>query len=252
MAKRRSFPLKIDEWDSRFFNTSIARLTISGKAKDLFLSEMLSDLMIRARGAKVRYLIVKLENSDGFHERILRRFSMKERGKSVDLKFSYDDRKKGAFFSEYDIHLLRSSDLGKIKDIASDAFRKSYFYRCGFAKRNAVDRYHARWVENLSKGKNTFIFTAKKDKEVAGFLILKLDKGERSARIILIAAHKKSRGRGVGRALMNRCIEWGEGRIKEIFVKTQQNNSAAVMLYKKIDFKPVGYDTIFCKNITFR
>ena len=249
MAKKQSFPLKIDEWDSRFFKTPIMRLTISGNVKDLFLSEMLSDLVMRAEDAKVRYLVVKLENPNAFHERILRRFSMKECGKSVDLKFSYDGRKGRALFSEYGISVLESNDLSKIKDIANDAFRKSYFYKCAFAERSVIDRYHARWVENLSRDKNTIIFTAKKNNEIAGFLILKCDKNERCGRIILIAVHKKHRAQGVGSALMNKSIEWGDGRIKDIFVKTQQNNSAAIFLYKKMGFKSVGYDKIFCKKI---
>lgn len=250
MAKRRSFPVKIDEWDSHFFKTSIARLTISGKVKDVDLYDMLSGLMGRAKDAMVRYLVVKLEHPGVFHERALRRLSMKECGRSVDSRFSYGGRRAGISPSKYNISTLKTGDLNKIKYIASDAFRKSYFYKCAFAKREAIDRYHAKWVENLSKAKDIMIFTAKKDNKIAGFLILKLDKGKRYGRIILIAVDKRHRGHGVGSALMSKCIEWGNGQIRDIFVKTQQNNSAALLLYKKMGFKPISYDKIFFKKIT--
>lgn len=65
MAKRRSFPVKIDEWDSHFFKTPIARLTISGKVKDVDLYDMLSGLIGRAKDAK--YVILSLSLKTPVH-----------------------------------------------------------------------------------------------------------------------------------------------------------------------------------------
>lgn len=249
MAKRPSLPLKIDEWDSLFFKRSIARLTISGKARRLFTPQALSDMIIRSRRRKIRYIVIKLDKPDIFCERILLRLGLKECGRSVDLKFSYVGKKRKRLFSGHGINLFEPGDLNGVKDIASDAFRRSYLYRCAFGKKSEVDRYHALWIENLSKDKGTYLFVAKENSAITGFLALKLDREKKNGRIVLIAVRKAFRGRGVGSALMHRCIDWCEGQIKTIFVKTQKNNRGALILYKKIGFKTAKYDKIFCMKI---
>ncbi|MCX5666790.1 MAG: GNAT family N-acetyltransferase [Candidatus Omnitrophica bacterium] len=208
--------------------------------------------MLSAKRKKIGYLVIKLENSGTFYSRDLLRLGMKLCGESVDLKFTYRGGKKNGPASEYYINLLKPCDIEKIKTIASDAFRRSYLYRCGFSKMREIDRYHATWVENLSKDKDVHIFIAKENNKAIGFLALKINKIGRYGRIILIAVHKKYRGRGAGSALVHRCIEWGNKKIDSIFVKTQKDNRNAIILYKKMGFKLVGTDKVFCKKISGR
>ena len=252
MAKRRLFPIVIDKWDSSFFKTPIARLIVSGRRPYTHFAEEMTGLMSSAKRKKIGYLVIKLENSGIFYSRDLLRLGMKLCGESVDLKFTYRLGKKKNSMSGYRINLVRPCEIEKIKAIASDAFRRSFLYRCGFGKKREIDRYHATWVENLSKDKDVRIFIAKENNAVIGFLTLKINKIGRYGRIILIAVHKKYRGRGVGSALVHRCIEWGNKKIDFIFVKTQKDNRHAIILYKKMGFKLVGTDKVFCKKISGR
>ena len=252
MAKRRSFPIAIDKWDSSFFKTPIARLTLSGRKGRTHFAEEMAGLISLAKRKKIGYLVIKLENPGIFYSRDLLRLGMKLCGESIDLKFTYRLNKKKDPSSGYYINLVKPCEIEKIKAIASDAFRRSFLYRCGFGKKMEIDRYHATWVENLSKDKDACIFIAKENNTVIGFLALKINKSERYGRIILIAVHKRYRAKGAGSALVHRCIEWGNKKIGSIFVKTQKDNRNAIILYKKMGFKLIGTDKVFCKKISGR
>jgi ribosomal protein S18 acetylase RimI-like enzyme len=249
MVKRQSFPLVMDKWDSSFFKTPIARLSISGKKKYPYFSDRLSDLLLRAKREGVRHLFIKLENPKAFYEKSLLHAGMRECGESVDLRFSYPARIIKNDIQGHDISVLRPTDIAKVETIASDAFRLSYFYGCGLAKIKDVDRYHRTWVKNLSKDKDVIIFVAKKNNIITGFLIVKLNKPERYGRIILIAVHKKHRQEGLGSALMRECIERLNSKVGNIFVKTQKDNYKALTLYRKLGFKPVSGEKVFFKKM---
>lgn len=249
MVKRQSFPLVMDKWDSSFFKTSVARLNISGKKKYPYFSDRLSDLLLRAKREGVRHLFVKLENPKSFYEKNILHMGMRKCGESVDLRLSYPHRviKKGV--PGHNISVLRPQDIAKVEAIASDAFRLSYFYRCGLAKIKDVDRYHRTWVKNLSKDKDVLIFVAKKKNIITGFLIVKLNRSGHYGRIILIAVHKKHRREGLGSALMHKCIERLSGKVNYLFVKTQKDNHKALTLYGRMGFRPAASEKIFCKRM---
>lgn len=249
MAERQRFPLVIDRWDSYFFKTPIARLVISGRKRYPHFSNSLAELISRARKDRIGYLVIKLENPGASYEKKLLHLGMRKCGESLDFKFSYAGKRTKGLIPNYDIGLFKSRYIGEMKAIASDAFRRSYLYKCGFGKKRDVDHYHAMWVENLSKDKNVHIFAAEKNNALIGFLILKLEKPKREGRIILISTHKKYRGKGVGRALMDRCIEWANGRVSALFVKTQKENTDALILYKRAGFRPLVHDKIFCRSL---
>lgn len=249
MVKRQSFPLTKDEWDSSFFKIPIARLNISGKKRYSYFSDSLSDLLSRAKREGMRYLFIKMEYPKAFYEKSLLCMGMRRCGESVDLKLSYPAKIVKNSAQARNISVLRPPDIAKVEAIASDAFRLSYFYRCGLAKIKDVDRYHRRWVKNLSKDKNVLIYVAKKNSIITGFLIVKLSRPEHRGRIVLIAVHKKHRQEGLGSALMHECIWRLSSKVGDLFVKTQKDNYKALTLYRKLGFKPVSSEKIFCKKI---
>lgn len=249
MGKRSLFPVRLDNWDSSFFNTRIARLNIPKKVKYAYFSRGILEFIAQAKREKVRHIVVKLENSALVYGEKLLQLKMRQMGESVDSKFSYTGRNAKKYIPEYGIGMLKKDDIKEIKSIASDSFRRSYLYDCGFAGKDTVDRYHAKWIENISKDNNSRIFVAKENGIVTGFLGLKFDKYKRQGRIVLVAVHKKYRGRGIGSALMSKCIEYGKGKIISIFVKTQRQNHGALRLYKKMGFRTAGRDKIFHKKI---
>jgi len=77
------------------------------------------------------------------------------------------------------------------------------------------------------------------EKPIAAFIIYRTVAKE--SEIITIASIEKMRRKGAGRALMQAFIrECQTNRLEEIFLEVDENNQAAVKLYKSFGFKKVG------------
>jgi len=246
MQGRSLFPLEIDKWDSNFFKVKIARLRISQKMARGDFSAQMSRLLLLARKNKADFLVVKLACKNPSYGRVLAGFGFKKYSESVDLVFKYPARADRKLVCGCKLRLLSSRDRPAVRNIAKDAFRLSYFYKCGFAKEEVVGAYHSQWAQNFSRDRNSKVFVAEKDKKVVGFIALRLDKRKNSARIILVAVDKCYRGLGIGSALVGKCINWGRKGLKEIFVMTQGDNRMALALYRRMGFKAIGREKVFC------
>jgi len=72
-----------------------------------------------------------------------------------------------------------------------------------------------------------------------GFVLYRMAGGE--AEVITIATAPNSRRKGTGRVLMNEMIrQCLTERLDEIFLEVDENNIAAIALYKSLAFKTVG------------
>jgi len=239
-------PLKIDKWDSSFFKVPVARLSLDKPVRQL--AGKLSDLLDSAREGKVRFMVLKLAGPAIRQTGTVLEAGFKERGSTVDHILKNASSSEKTRSSEVKIKMFKPEDTKAVKNIANDAFRLSYLYRCGFGTTQDIDRYHVVWIKNIMKDRNSKIFVAKKDGRVVGFSAVKVDPAAKSGRIILIAVHKKYRGMGIGDMLTQRCIEWGRKNLKKMFVKSQASNKKALSLYKKSGFKVISRDKVFCKK----
>jgi ribosomal protein S18 acetylase RimI-like enzyme len=249
MAGRSRLRLKIDEWDTGFFGIPVARINVDGNKSVPGFSDKLSNLLKKAGFRGIRFIIVKLINPRRFYEECLLRNGLKDYGRSVDSVFRYGKIPESGFTKDLKVRMLKAEDRKAVESIARSAFSLSYLYRCGIAERSKVDDYHAAWVRNLINDKDSRVFVALKKGKIAGFLALRVDKNKESGRIILIAVHEKFRGSGVGNELMGKCLKWGNGKLKKIFVKTQEINKKALGLYRKAGFVPFESDKVFCKRL---
>lgn len=249
MAKKRQLPLKIDKYDSDFFNKRIARLNIPCERLCNDFSGKLRDLIELAKKEKVRFLVIKLYKPMALYERALKVLGFKDYGKSVDFKLRLKKSYKIPVCKEIEIRPLKRKEKDSAISIGRDAFRLSYFYACAFARTKRIDDYHARWVENLIKDKGVEVFAALKGDDIVGFNAVSFDKQKKQARIILITVDKRYRGLGIGKKLMHGSIYNLKDRFNEIFVKTQEKNSKAISLYKAAGFKLKSKDKIFCKKL---
>lgn len=248
MGRRKSLPLKIDSWDSRFFKKPIARLKMSGRKRYPRFTGALRDLIIRAKAQKISYLVIRLDNPELSLARKITRAGFKKEGEGVNLILRCKQRSGKISSKAKEVRLCKRKELKDACRIARVAFRLSYIYRCGFGKISDVDRYHSLWVKNLWRDKSSRVFVAKEGKKVQGFLAMSLDAREKTARIVLIAVDRKSRGRSVGQALVEKSVQWAESRAHTVLVRTQKDNKAAVVLYKKAGFKTHYYDLTFCRK----
>lgn len=65
-----------------------------------------------------------------------------------------------------------------------------------------------------------------------------------------IAIETKYRGQGVGRALIERAIEWAKSKsLPGIMLETQNNNVAACRLYERCGFELGGFDAYLYKGL---
>lgn len=72
-----------------------------------------------------------------------------------------------------------------------------------------------------------------------GFLIIRTVAGE--AEVLTIAVHPRSRGRGVGKKLMQDAMfRLYSDRCENLFLEVDGANQAALLLYKSLGFRQVG------------
>jgi len=248
MDRKSSLPLKLDKWDSDFFKVKIARLNISGKEPDNSLTEELNDLVDLARRENIAFLVIKLIGTNPVIEEIIRGVGFEKCGESVGLTLVYPRSSLEDKTGNHKVRFLKAGDMEEIRNIAKDAFRLSYLYKCGFAETSIVDSYHMQWAENLSKNENSVVFVIDVYSEVAGFIAMDVDKLKRIGVIVLIAVIKKYRGMDIGKSLVQECIKWGVSNLERIDVKTQKDNKKALSLYENMGFKVVSSDKVFCKT----
>ena len=102
-----------------------------------------------------------------------------------------------------------------------------------------------RYVDNPDQ----VVFFAYADDELAGQIrVMKYWNGY--AYIDDVAVEAKFRGQGIGRALIERTIEWAKSKgFPGLMLETQDNNVAGCKLYEKCGFKLRGFDTHLYKGL---
>ncbi|MBR3254688.1 MAG: ribosomal protein S18-alanine N-acetyltransferase [Clostridia bacterium] len=99
------------------------------------------------------------------------------------------------------------------------------------------------WNFNILKQEflsdTTSLFVAKKEDEIVGFIGVQFILNE--ANITNIVTKKQSRNQGIGSALLNYAINYSKcHNMISITLEVNENNSSALSLYKKSNFKQVG------------
>jgi ribosomal-protein-alanine N-acetyltransferase len=82
-------------------------------------------------------------------------------------------------------------------------------------------------------------YVATVDEKVAGYVCAFI-MGE-DAEILKLAVRPELRGRGIARALNERCIkDLREARCRNVYLEVRRTNSAAINLYEESSFRVVG------------
>ena len=102
------------------------------------------------------------------------------------------------------------------------------------------------FMDLFKKFPETFI-VAEEDGEAVGYIMCRIESGlpslrsfelPRKGHIISVAVLPQYRGRGIGYSLVQRALErMAHYRAKECYLEVRVSNTAAVNLYKKLDFK---------------
>lgn len=76
---------------------------------------------------------------------------------------------------------------------------------------------------------------------LAGYAGLRVPRGAREADVQTIAVSPQARGRGIGRALMERMLTQARDRaVREVFLEVRADNDVAQNLYRSLGFVELG------------
>lgn len=219
------------DFDSQLFGLKTARLI--GAPTSLALRAA------REAGAELVYGFVSEENVDALEE------AAALGGRLVDRKavFSRDLQELPARTG-----LLASASgppTPGLRCLAHAAGEFSRFRRDAALPSGSFEALYSRWLErSLSRELADEVLVAGAVSEPEGFITL--DDRQGIGNIGLIAVDSRSRGRGIGRALVAEALHWSAARGRSrCRVVTQLDNQAACALYRASGFSLESVTSVF-------
>ncbi len=135
------------------------------------------------------------------------------------------------------------TDVDQIERIAATAFRYGRFTADLRIPRDRVEKLHGTWARNCCLGKQAdHMIVCRCRGKVLGFIALKFQMAHhvRVGAIELIAISENSRGKGIGRALVQQGCAWLSRFTNYAVVRTELPNTTAVDLYEGQGFHIVN------------
>ncbi|API59074.1 ribosomal-protein-alanine N-acetyltransferase [Tardibacter chloracetimidivorans] len=128
-------------------------------------------------------------------------------------------------------HVIRIADwhdVSAVMPVMEDAFDPLY-----------GEAWSETQLSALLLGPGNWMLVLEVEERICGFAVARsvLDEAE----LMLIAVPQKMRGRGYGRALLDKVIvECRRRNVRRIYLEVRSDNENAVMLYESAGFRPVG------------
>ncbi len=167
--------------------------------------------------------------------------------KFIDINYKFVKKIKDKNFINNQNYFCRFSNLNDKKNIVSiakEAFKYSRFQIDKRIPKILFERIQLEWINNFFKGKRgTDLIVAKKNKKIAGFLLILVKKNKML--IDLIATSTKFQRTGVAKSMINFAVNNINFRNFEIEVGTQKKNRNSIIFYKKIGFKKKSETAIY-------
>ena len=135
------------------------------------------------------------------------------------------------------IRRARPSDVAILRAIASKSYTDSRFYADSNFDRARCDELYATWIEKSCGGWAEAVWVAENAGIPAGFVTCHA-REQRRGEIGLLGIGEEARGRGLGRYLIERALDWfTEAGLARVTVVTQGKNVAAQRLYQSCGFR---------------
>src|SRR5579862_4667881 len=138
------------------------------------------------------------------------------------------------------ISALQPEDIEQIEKIGATAFLWGRFSADPLVPAGAAEKVHRTWARNCCLGTHAkHALVARNGAEVLGFIALKfLQAGEiEVGSIELIAISEASRGKGIGRALVEAGCNWLSASRDYVVVRTELPNVSALRMYEALGFR---------------
>lgn len=215
-------------WDSEFFGVKVARVR-----GDLTPPELaIADEWCRREEVAVAYLNVPIEQTAAI--RVAANLGFQFIDIRVILEWRKDDWRPDPKASGALIRLHRPSDVETLEHIALTAYRDSRFYADGHFPLERCDALYATWIRRSCEERDSTVFVAERDGDVAGYVAHRADPARGTASIALVGVAEAHRGHGVGVALVGTslaaCVASGVQRVQ---VATQGRNVGGHRMYQR-------------------
>lgn len=168
------------------------------------------------------------------------KFINKTGAKFVDTKliFKYEFKEEDTFNLSEDIIEYQEKSLAQ--DLVTLAFQSGKYSRFNMDNNfpaGSFERMYLLWIKKSVEGELADkVFVYKVGKRIMGMVTV--SKKQDFASIGLLSVDEKMRGRGIGRLLMNRVMDYVQKEdLKVLLVPTQLENTEACGFYKKCGFK---------------
>ncbi len=218
-------------WDSKFFKIKIACLSLQDKED----SQQLSEILNKAQKQGFRLLYVFSPFALSKPEKIL-----PAGGRKVDEKVVYRMPVRGGQTELPLIPVLPYKKTAADKTLVDLALQSGVYsrFKCDPGFRAAdYKRLYTLWIQKSVRKEiaDAVLVSVSPAGKPTGFVTLKKKKDE--AVIDLIGVDKKSRGKGLGAALVREAQAWAASKkARFLSVATQKENAPACGLYKKMGF----------------
>ena len=184
----------------------------------------------RSRGFEYAISQVELQNVGLINEMLKEGFNI--RGFPITLKKDIKVKQK----TDRSIRKYQENDLVELKKISARAFTNAHWYNDKRLKKEDVNKIYLKWVENSCHGRAEAVFVWGKKGNILGYVAC--NKKNNCGVIDLIAVSKNSRGKGVGKLLVNAaCSYFNKIGLKSVEVKTEAANIPALNLYTECGFR---------------
>ena len=220
----RMEPGRFLDWDSTFFGINIARIHSLDGARDWCAANRIVCAYFLADADEPE--AVTLAEAEGFHLRDVR----------ITLERPSPDAAE-----TFECPLIREfqeSDLPALVQIARHSHKDSRFYQDPHFDRQRCADFYETWIRRSCDGWASGVLVAEINRQAVGYLTchLLVDHG---GSIGLFAVDEASRGKGVGRQLVEASLTYFRDRsAPSIEVVTQGRNIRSQRLYQRCGFLP--------------
>ena len=242
------------EWDSAFFKKKIFRIThlllSDSRGRGDVAKSLIRSVLSICKRQGASYIFTSVEASQFVSHRALINNGFIVVDSRVTLRIA---RRRIALelrkpSKEFIVRRVQISDKKDIETISADSFVYSRFYSDPFFKKDDADKLHRVWIRNIGEDLKKNVFVAQVQSKAKGFITCHRD-GSRGI-IELVAVNSEMRGKGIGKALLSKVLEWAYAEGIDVEVTTQIYNYPALNLYVESGFRIIRSEIGYSKELS--